>query len=95
MKVVTHDDIININKLYKELKTYAAVSRATGFAPSTVKKYIQEDFKIEDEKTYIRFNHPLPEFDSKIFRTDDWSDLCLLSEEEEEAIHELWGELDL
>lgn len=35
---VTKDDVIKINELYLKHKTYAAVARETGFAPSTVKK---------------------------------------------------------
>ena len=95
MKVITQKEIKEINRLYAELKTYAAVSRATGFSPATVKKYIIKDYTPTDETTFIRFDHPLPEFDSTIFRGDDWGDLCLLSPEEEQEIRELWKELDV
>ena len=95
MKVITQKDVKEINRLYAELKTYAAVSRATGFSPATVKKYIKADYQVLDESTFIRFDRPLPEFDSTPFRGDDWGNLCLLSSEEEQEIRELWKELEV
>lgn len=94
MRVVTKNDIKQMNKLYLELKTYAAVGRATGFSPSTVKKYIIPDYQPVEEKDIIRFDKPLPEFDSSIFAGDDWSELCLLTEDEVAAVRELWKELE-
>lgn len=95
MKVVTNKDIQEINRLYLELKTYAAVARKTGFSPATIKKYIITDFKPVEEKDIIRFDRPLPEFDSTIFRTKDWGPLCELSKEEIEEIKLLWNELEV
>ena len=43
-KKVTQDDILQMNLLYLELGTYAAVARKTGFSAGTVKKYIAENF---------------------------------------------------
>jgi len=95
MKTVTHSDIQKINRLYLQLKTYAAVSRATGFAPTTVKKYIIPNFVEVDESSTKKFEGPLPEFNPSIFRKDDWGDLCVLSEEEIEEIKDLWKEMEL
>lgn len=95
MKVVTNNDIKEMNRLYLELKTYAAVARATGFSPSTVKKYIVKDYKLVDESNIQRFDRPLPEFDSSIFRTNDWGPLCVLSEEEIIEVQKLWNELEV
>ena len=95
MKIITQNDIREINRLYLELKTYAAVSRATGFSPATVKKYIIQDYNVPDESNFIRFNRPLPEFDSAMFRGNDWGALCMLSPEEEQEIRDLWKELDV
>ena len=53
---VTQEEILQMNILYKELGTYAAVSREIGRAPSTVKKYIDPNFEIIDESKAIRFN---------------------------------------
>lgn len=94
MKKVSHSDIQRINRLYLEYKTYAAVSRETGFSPSTVKKYIIPDFTPIEEVEIKRFEGPLPEFDSTIFRKDDWGDLCVLSAEEVDEIKELWKEIE-
>lgn len=95
MRVVTNADVKEINRLYLELKTYAAVSRATGFSPATVKKYVIKDYQVVDEKSIKHYEGALPEFDSTIFRGDDWGPLCVLSDEEIEEIRELWKELDV
>lgn len=95
MKAITHSDIQKINRLYLQYKTYAAVSRETGFSPSTVKKYIIPDFVEVPESDKKRFEGPLPEFDSSIFRKDDWGDLCVLSAQEIEEIKELWKEMEV
>ena len=95
MKVVKDSDIREMNRLYLELKTYAAVARATGFSPSTVKKYIRADFEIVDESQIKRYSGPLPEFDPSIFRGEDWGPLCELSDEEVKGIKELWKEIEV
>ena len=95
MTVITQKEIKEINRLYAELKTYAAVSRATGFSPATVKKYVIKDWKEPEEAEIIRFDKPLPEFDSTMFRSDDWGPLCLLSPDEEKEIRELWKEMEV
>lgn len=95
MKVVTQADIRKINRLYLELGTYAAVARETGFSPTTIKKYIIPDFKVVEEADVKRFDGPLPEFDSSMFRGDDWGDLCVLSPEEIGEIRELWKEMEI
>ena len=94
MKIIQPDDIKRINELYAQYHTYAEVSRQTGFAPSTVKKYVQKDFVPEDKRTYVRFEGPLPDFDPTIFRTDNWDPLCKLTDEEMEMMPGLWEELD-
>lgn len=96
MKIITQNDIKEINRLYLELKTYAAVSRATGFSLATVKKYIMKDFKIVDEKNVKRFEGELPEFDNLLFRKSaNWGKLCELTDEEVEEITYLWEELEV
>lgn len=97
MKYVTQDNIKKMNELYVQLKTYAAVSRATGFAPSTVKKYIVPNYKIIDTSSIKREEGPLPEVFSfkETFFKKDWYNLCVLSEEEFQEIKELWKELEL
>ena len=97
MRYVTQDDIKKINELYLQLKTYAAVSRATGFAPSTIKKYVISNYEVIEEKNIKRVKGPLPDVFSfqKIFLKDDWADLCSLTKEEYEEIKELWKELEL
>ena len=95
MRVVTNEDIKEMNRLYLELKTYAAVARKTGFSPATVKKYIIQDYKPVEPQNIIRFDRPLPDFDSTMFRADDWGALCVLSDDEMEKIQVLWNEIEV
>ena len=95
MRVITNKDIQEINRLYAELHTYAAVARKTGFSPATVKKYVRPDYEIVDESTIKRFNRPLPEFDSTMFRCSDWGHLCVLTEDEVKEIKDLWKEIEV
>ena len=96
MKLVTQDVIKKMNELYVELGTYAAVARATGFSPGTVKKYIQKDYVPEDQRTIVRYEGThLPDWDFKVFRGKDLGEMCELSDEEVKEIRELWKELDV
>ena len=90
---ITEDQKIQMNILYKELKTYAAVARVMGVAASTVKRYIIPDFvnpeEIEIKTVQIK---ELPPVDINKFK-QPFGNLCLLSEEEKEEVKELWKEL--
>ena len=65
---VTQDDIKAFNEKYYACHNYSQVARETGFSAGTVKKYIIPDWKPIDENTIQRFNQPLPEFDTSVFR---------------------------
>lgn len=96
MKLITQEDKKKINKLYLELGTYAAVARATGFSPGTVKKYVIPGYTYVEESAVKRYDRDgLPDLDPMMFREVDWGDLCILSEEECREIKELWKELEL
>ena len=95
MRVITHEDIKKINELYAEYKTYAAVARATGFSPATVKKYVVKDYEVIKEEDVKRFEGPLPDFNSSMFRCEDWGALCVLTNEEINEIKDLWKEIEV
>lgn len=91
---VNQEDILNINRLYLRLKTYAAVARQTGFSPSTVKKYVVPGFQEVEEKAVRRYTGNLPvSIDLSNFDSNNWNTLCVLSDEEREEIKELWEEI--
>ena len=93
---VTQEDIIRFNELYIIHKTYAAVARETGFAPSTVKKYIIPGYVPQEKIEKKEFTADMiPEkIDFSLFKgKDDWGELCELTKEEEEGIKELWTEI--
>ena len=49
MARVTQEEIKEMNELYFQYKTYSAVAREVGRAPSTVKRYIDPNYKHEEE----------------------------------------------
>ena len=92
---VTNEDILRMNELYYKHKTYAAVARETGFSASTVKKYIVPGWKPVEAANIKRFDMGrLPDFSSSAFKgIDNYGELCVLTEREQEEIKELWEEL--
>lgn len=49
---VTQEMIVRMNDLYLELKTYAAVARKIGVSPTTVKRYINPNYKrVKDDES--------------------------------------------
>ena len=94
---VTNEDILRINELYYKHKTYAEVARQTGFAASTVKKYVDKNWEPVKTENIIRFDLVnLPNFFevTPLFRgVKNYGDLCVLSEEEKEEMKSLWEEL--
>lgn len=94
---VTNEDILRINELYYKHKTYAEVARQTGFAASTVKKYVDKNWEPVKTENIIRFDLAnLPNFSeaTEIFRgVENYGDLCVLSDNEKEELKELWEEL--
>ena len=89
--VINQDKIKEINILYLKLKTYAAVARELGIAPSTVKKYIIPNFTLVtdvvkfDDNLIKPVNLNLIAFNNK--------DICTLTDIEIIEIEELWKEI--
>ena len=95
---VTADNIIDFNKKYYLCHNYSQVARETGFSASTVRKYIDKNWKPIDETKRKIFDpkNLSDDFDTSIFiGIENFGDLCSLSKEEEEEIKELWEELDI
>ena len=95
---VTADNIIDFNKKYYACHNYSQVARETGFSASTVRKYIDKNWKPIDETKRKIFNpkNLSDDFDTSMFvGIENFGDLCFLSKEEEEEIKELWEELDI
>ena len=94
---VTNEDILRINELYYKHKVYAEVARQTGFSASTVKKYVIPGWEPVAAENIIHFDvAQLPDFTEavKIFRgIENYGNLCILTNFEEEEIKKLWGEL--
>ena len=92
---VTNEDIKLMNEIYYRTKSYAETARQTGWSAGTVSKYIDKNFTpivVENIKHFAMTD--LPEFDPSSFDdVKNFGDLCVMSEEEEEEIKELWKEL--
>lgn len=76
---VSNNDILRINELYYVDPVYSHVAKATGFSPTTVKKYIIPNF--QPLKSREKVDAALPEVEN-IEIPAVLSDWLLLSEEE-------------
>ena len=94
---VTSEDILRMNEIYCKTHVFAEVARQTGFSASTVRKYVDVNWKpVVSEKIIIFNMNDIPDFREavKCFReVDNYGVLCVLSEEEKAEIKELWAEL--
>ena len=81
-----------MNNMYSDGNNYKTIANIMNISPYTVKKYINNP-KINNSDKII-FNKPLPKFNSSIFRTKDWGELCVLNENEIEEIVKLWEEME-
>ena len=97
MKRVATEDILQMNSLYFQYKNFAEVARQTGFSASTVRKYVDVNWKPVVSENIIRFDmDELPEFDTTCFKgVDNYGELCVLTEREQDEMRELWGELSV
>lgn len=93
MKIITNDMIVKMNEMYSEGKTIKSISNTMNISPYTIKKYIDNP-KEEIKFNITLFNKPLPDFETTIFRTKDWGELCVLTTEELEEIRKLWEEME-
>ena len=94
---VTSEDILRMNEVYYKTHVFAEVARQTGFSASTVRKYVDVNWKPVENENIIKFDmNDLPEFDTTCFKgIDNYGDLCVLTEREQEEMKELWGELSI
>lgn len=89
---ITADKIIEINRLYKVKKTYAAVARELGISPGTVKKYVDPDF--EDVVADIPKTTVSPSsFEVAQFNVLTKKDLFYLTDKEIEKVKDLRKEI--
>ena len=101
MTKLTDQDIEKIRQLYAEIGTYAGVSRQTGFAASTVKKYVtgiapakSKNSRAEEEVQEVPFDASLlKSFDPSEFIKENWNMMCVLTESEIAKVKELWKEI--
>lgn len=94
-KVIKFNDILEINRLYLQYKTYSGVARALGISASTVKKYIIDGFslvRVEDIKHFKE--KEIPGLNVDIFK-ENWKSICKLKPEEVLELNDLWKELEL
>ena len=92
---VTSEDILRMNKIYYKTRVFAEVARQTGFSASTVRKYVDVNWKPIENENIIKFDmNDLPEFDTTCFKgIENYGDLCVLTEREQDEMKELLKEL--
>lgn len=92
---VTSEDILRMNEIYYKTHVFAEVARQTGFSASTVRKYVDVNWKPIENENIIKFNmNDLPEFDTTCFKgIENYGDLCVLTEREQDEMKELLKEL--
>lgn len=95
MARVTSEDILRMNEIYYKTRVFAEVARQTGFSASTVRKYVDVNWKPVENENIIKFDmNDLPEFDTTCFKDiENYGDLCVLTEREQDEMKELWKEL--
>lgn len=98
-KKIDNTMIIKINELYKAIGTYAGVSRELGIAPSTVKKYVDQNYICKKDLKIshvdiVTLKKGIEDFVLKINEIDI-SNILKLSEEEKKDIKEMWKELSI
>lgn len=95
MARVTSEDILHMNEIYYKTHVFAEVARQTGFSASTVRKYVDVNWKPVELDKIIKFDlNNLPEFDTTPFKhVSDYGAMCILDDEEIDQIRELWKEL--
>lgn len=93
---VSKEEILKMNELYKELKTYSAVARAVGRTPGTVKRYIVDDFVPQDEIVIVSFDESLicdvPDLSGY---SDNFGVLCEIWSEERDDYEALHSEINI
>lgn len=97
MARVTSEDILRMNEIYYKSRVFAEVARQTGFSASTVRKYVDTKWKPVELENITRFDMTqLPEFNASLFKdTQNFGDLCVLTEREQQEIKEFWKELSV
>ena len=95
MARVTSEDILRMNEIYYKTHVFAEVARQTGFSASTVRKYVDVNWKPIENENIIKFDmNDLPEFDTTCFKgIENYGDLCMLTEREQDEMKELLKEL--
>ena len=95
MARVTSEDILRMNEIYYKTRVFAEVARQTGFSASTVRKYVDVNWKPIENENIIKFDmNDLPEFDTTCFKgIENYGDLCVLTERERDEMKELLKEL--
>lgn len=97
-KRVTNEDIILINEIYYKTKSYAETARQTGWSAGTVSKYVDKNYAPPAPTEIVRVDMSIlpTEFNTDIFKDlDNYGELCVLTEEEKNAMTELWKEMKI
>ena len=90
-KRVDNEAIILINEAYLACGTYSGAAAATGWSPSTVKKYIIPNYK--SEQSFEETDVELPTVEQVAEKLSTWNNITCLTVAEEKEIKQLWKEM--
>ena len=93
MKRVGPEDIIQINEAYLVCGTYSGAAAATGWSASTVKKYVDPNYKSQSITTEDEADIELPPLSQVAEWLPPWYDITCLTPQEEKEIKQLWKEM--
>lgn len=97
-KKITQDQIFQINELYAEKGTYAAVARELNMSPATVKKYVNPNYtpasEIQDQRMSV---DRIREIENFILSSEEINnpDILKLTIEEVSDMKKFWEAISL
>ena len=93
MSKLTQEEITYINEVYLSCNNYSQTAKITKHAASTVKKYVDPNYKSQPVTTKDEGDIELPSLSQVAEWLPPWYDITCLTPEEEKEIKKLWGEM--
>lgn len=93
MSKLTQEEITYINEVYLSCNNYSQTAKITKHAASTVKKYVDPNYKSQSVKTEDEVDIELLPLSQVAEWLPPWYDITCLTPQEEKEIKQLWREM--